>query len=109
MTTEPKTAEERVKLYGSAPYIYRIEIEGERLSAAWVGRETVRQLVTALQSMHDDTREAAVRECCAAIQKNCGPCDGTGGMGHEGEQQCQCEYCGRPIAAIYRETGVTPC
>lgn len=49
--------------------------------------------------------DAAVAEeraaCCDAIQAACGACDGKGHAGNPHEEQSfECEYCGRPIAAI---------
>jgi len=56
-------------------------------------------------------REKEREACCEAIRANCTGCNGTGVGGWESHpdgqhaQAVECEYCGRPIAAIRARGG----
>ncbi len=96
MATEPKTAEERVELVNR----YTVMVGHVRVSRH-TPEDTQRAydaLVEALQSMHDDTREATVREVCGIIDS----------IRIVSQRDGSVHYSANPIEAVYAETGVTP-
>ncbi len=65
-----------------------------------------RDLSVALKAV-DQAAEATREACCVKIRADCQACEGTGYLAHNPESgpsgpydPDECEYCGRPIAAI---------
>lgn len=50
-----------------------------------------------LEAARDAARDNAIIDAQAAILNNCSAC---GGTGHQDQSEDQCEYCGRPMAAV---------
>ena len=61
-------------------------------------RDNNEVIALALDSFAARAVEAEREGCIAAIRAACGPCLGTGHA--DGVEEAECEYCGRPIAAI---------
>jgi len=114
--TEPKTAEDRVQVTPRMKLYRAIEAAVSPITLHYTSRreaercrdQLFKAIDTALQSMHDDTREATVRECCAAVSDNCPECNGDGEIDRGDGHNDDCPHCLVAKAAIYRETGVTP-
>jgi hypothetical protein len=77
-----------------------LDNEGESVSVATCInglRARIRQLKAQLVRV----RAEVIEECATAIRQACAACGGTGAAHQSGPDTWdECEYCGRPIAAI---------
>lgn len=63
---------------------------------------TVGDIADAVLLVVGDVRVATLREAMGKVQADCGNCGGSGhDQGSTEENPMQCEYCGRPNAAIH--------
>lgn len=89
----------------------------------FVGGGRTAKAIAVIQAALDAAKAEQLEACCLAVRSKCEPCGGTGvaetryedvigddGKGnpvqlYQHEEVIECEYCGRPLAAIRQRKG----
>lgn len=95
MTEKPQTVEERARVL--AGQLSTLPQLAAQETPAW-GDVSVPIILAALREYGDQRAREEREDCCTAIRAACGMCEGSGYADGSGDSEC--EYCGRPIAAI---------